>query len=65
MKKKALIISIAVLIVIGIFSFVNIFKVGQSFVKHTRFAEGVGDITDATHGIGRKKISYDVLRKGW
>lgn len=25
----------------------------------------VGDITDATHGIGRKKISYDVLRKGW
>ena len=47
MKKKALIVSIAILVVIGIFSFVNIFKVGQSFVKHTRFAEGVGDITDA------------------
>lgn len=47
MKKKALIVSIAILVVIGIFSFVNIFKVGQSFVKHTRFAEGIEDITDA------------------
>ena len=25
----------------------------------------VGQVSDATHGVGRKKISYDVLRKGW
>ena len=25
----------------------------------------VGDISDATRGVGRKYINYDVLRKGW
>ena len=25
----------------------------------------VGQLSDATHGVGRKRINYDVLRKGW
>ena len=47
MKKKLLVLGIIVLAIVGVFSFVNIFKVGQSFVGQKKYAAGIDSITDA------------------
>ena len=46
MKKKALYLSIIILVVIGIFSFINIFKIGTSFIALNKYASGLDGITD-------------------
>ncbi len=46
MKKKVVILSIVILAIVGVFSFINIFNVDKSFIKASKYASGIEDIVD-------------------